>query len=137
MDDKIFTKLAAIPILAIFLGVAILGARIALDWTEELSQIVVGGLLTICAGSIALIALVIGLLIGLGFYKNIRSQQQQPEPPPPAIRMLGGYPVMGYREPQAPQLTDGRDKLGSWSSNGLSTYDVWEEEPAGWQEGRR
>jgi len=74
MDDKLFTKLAAVPILALFLGVAILGARIALDWTEELSQIVVGGLLTICAGSIALIALVIGLLIGLGFYKNIRSQ---------------------------------------------------------------
>jgi len=137
MDDKIFTKLAAIPILAIFLGVAILGARIALDWTEELSQIVIGGLLTICAGSVALIAIIIGLVVGIGFYKSLNRDRQQEQPPLPAIRTLpGGYPVMSYREPMAPQLTDGRDKLGSWSSNGLSSYDVWSD-PEEWQEPAR
>jgi hypothetical protein len=136
MDDKLFTKLAAVPILALFLGVAILGARIALDWTEELSQIVIGGLLTICAGSVALIAIIIGLVVGIGLYKSLNRDRQQEQPPLPAIRTLGGYPVMPYREPSHPQLTDGRDKLGSWSSNGLSSYDVWSD-PEEWQEPAR
>lgn len=139
MDEKLFTKLAAIPILAIFLGVAILAGRIAYDWTPQLSQTVVGGLLTICAGSLSLIAVIIGLLVGIGLYKRISRDRarEMPEAPPASRTIEGyGYPVLPYREPYAPQLMDGRDKLGSWSSNGAASYDVWEDEPA-WQEGGR
>lgn len=136
MDQKngIFAQLAAIPILALFLGVAFLAARIAYDWTPELSQTVVGGVLTICAGAVALVGVIFGLLAGIALYKRLNRSREQPEAVPP-MRTISGYPVLPYREPGAPQLTDGR-QAGSWSSNGPASYDVWEEEPAGWSQDR-
>jgi len=137
MDQKnsIFAQLAAIPILAVFIGVAILAVRIGMDWTPQTTQTVVGGFLTICAGSVALIGVIIGLLVGLALHKRI--SREQPQPAPPAIRTISGYPIMPYREPGVPQLSDGRERLGSWSSNGPASYDVWEEpEPAEWSQAR-
>jgi hypothetical protein len=133
MDNKgIFAQLAAIPILAIFLGVGVLAIRIALDWTQQTTQTLIGGLLVLCGAAI----MPVSILLGLAIFKRLNRDREQPAPPPQAIRMLGGYPVSPYSEPGSPMLTDGSEKLGSWSSNGPASYDVWEEEPA-WREGGR
>jgi len=123
--DSIFTKLAAVPVLALLLGVAVLAIRMALDWTEETTQYVLGGLLTIMGAALGIFALAFGLLAGIAIYRRLQadSQIQREE------QARGAYPLLS-----APPTVEGQP--GSWYSLGPGSYDVWEEEPleAKWRE---
>lgn len=125
--DSIWTKLAAVPILALLLGVSILAIRMAFDWTEETTQYVLGGLLTIMGAALGIFALAFGLLAGIAIYRRLQvdSQLQREE------QARRGYPLL-----PAPPTVEGQP--GSWHSLGPGSYDIWEEEPeeARWRRGQ-
>lgn len=132
MDDRgssIWAKIMAIPIMALFLGVGILAWRIAEDWSPRQTDTLIGGGLAICGAGLAIFAIVMGSLAGMALYRKIR---ERPEQPPGDWRR----PAIGYREPAPPMIE--ASKQGSWASNGLASYDVWEEEPQeAWSQGQQ
>lgn len=136
MDDRKgpISTLLAIPVLAIFLGVGILFARIALDWTPGNTQTVIGGGLAICGAGLAVFALVFGILAGIAVYKRLLLDRDS-RPPAPGQQMER-YQLQPYREP-APPMISAPGQQGSWLSNGPASYDIWQEEPeeAAWRAG--
>lgn len=119
--SNLWAKIMAIPVLAVFLGVAILMARIAYDWSPRQTDSLIGGGLAICGASLAIFAMVTGLIVGIGFYRRLQlDRDQQPG------QWSQQRPSLGYREPAPPMIE--ASKQGSWASNGLASYDLWPEE---------
>lgn len=123
--DGLWARILAVPVLALFLGAGLLFGRIAWDWTAENTQTVIGGGLAICGSSLAVFALIAGLLTGIGLYRKLLDREQRAGAAPPA------YPrrpwIEDYREPGPPLLT-APDKMGSWASSGPNSYDIWPEQ---------
>lgn len=133
MKDGIFSKLAAVPILALFLAVAILMGRIGMDWTPSNTETVIGGLLAICGGGIALFGIILGGIVGVAIYARIRRSGQEEEmgwrslpPMVPPSRTLPGPGQSPYYAPLPPVQGDILDdKQGFWRSSGPGSYDVY------------
>ena len=123
MRDSLLTKLAAVPILAIFLGAAILAGKVALAWTPEDTRLLLGSLIAICGASLAILSIVLGLFLGAAVYRRLAPGQKASE----MALERPAYPSLAYREPQPPLLTSG-DRPGRWLSNGPDSYDLWEDE---------
>lgn len=127
----LWSRILAVPVLALFLGVAILAGRMAYDWSPTLSEQVVGGVLTACGGGIALFGVAAGAIVGLAFYRRYthspgreddfyyRGRPRQIPGAWPSGAGNGSYylPPPRMEEPpvvEAPQ--------GSWSSPGPAVY---------------
>lgn len=142
----LWSRILAVPILALFLAVAILAGRMALDWTPKLSEQVVGGALTACGGGIALFGVAAGGIVGLAFYRRMERGKEEQGPGPGPY-----YPGQGRQLPGArsqyylpPPTVTGAPTVdapqGSWSSPGPAVYrhpadvdyDQEEIEPAQW-----
>lgn len=124
--SNLWAKIMAIPILAVFLGAAILMGRIALDWSPRQTDSLIGGGLAICGASLAIFALVTGLIVGIAFYRRLLLDREHHGPPGYSSQPGTGSPFLPYREPAPPMIE--ASKQGSWASNGLASYDLWPEE---------
>lgn len=131
MDDKrgssLWARIMAIPMLALFLGAAILAGKIGLDWEPRQTDSLIGGGLAICGGGLAIFAVITGLIVGMALYRRILlDREQSRSAPPPGYYSQPGYPSLPYREPAPPMIE--ASKEGSWASNGLASYDIWQEQ---------
>ena len=126
MGDGIFAKLAAIPILALFIGVAILAIQIGTDWSPENTDTLLGGLIAVCGAGLGLFGLVFGAFLGLAFYRRLDRPSDSIEP-----SRLGGRAPRVIDSPYyapLPPYQAGRqleDKSGSFSSRGPESYDIY------------
>jgi hypothetical protein len=123
MGDGIFSRLAAIPILALFIGVAILAAQVGMDWSPQNTDTLLGGLIAVCGAGLGLFGLVFGTFLGLAFYKRL-------ERPSEPSRLGGRAPRVidsPYYAPLPPYQAGRQleDKSGSWSSKGPDSYDIY------------
>ena len=123
----LWSRILAVPILALFLGVAIFAVRVAMDWTPTLSEQLVGGVLTACGGGIALFGVAAGAIVGLAFYRRYVSSHEQEQGPgsyyAPGARQLPRAGSPYYLPPprmEGPPTVDAPQ--GSWSSPGPAVY---------------
>lgn len=92
MDRSCLTTLAAIPVLVLFLGIGILAIRMAIDWTPDQTQLLLGGGITVCGAGVGVFAAVFGLLAGAAFYRRLHRDTQQDQPGWREVPRLPGYP---------------------------------------------
>lgn len=123
MNDKgIFSQLAALPILALFLGVGIMGIAAALTWDKQMTQSLLTAGAAICGGGLAIFAVIFGAFAGLAFYKRATTDTpntpRQPDTIPGQWRTLPG----SSWDTMPPALPD--PDAGSWISGGPASYDL-------------
>lgn len=120
--------------LALLAGVGILAAAIGLTWQpENTNQLVIAGA-AVCGGGFALLALTLGLFVGIGLYRRLTADlhggaQRGPSltlPAPADSPSLPALPGSYYREVLPPMLAD--PEGGEWRTAGPGSYDLWEDD---------
>jgi hypothetical protein len=123
MGDGIFARLAAIPILALFIGIAILAGRVAMDWNPQNTDTLIGGLIAVCGAGLGLFGVVFGALLGLAIYKRLQNPLEH------SGRQGSRSPRMidsPYYAPLPPGRIDRQlEDKGTWSSRGPESYDIY------------
>ena len=110
--------------LGVLTGSALLAGAVALTWQPRHTDSLISTTAAICGGGFVMFALVIGLFVGIAFYRRLDDRRDAMPPPmvyPPA--MTGG----GWQESLPPALPN-PDKAGTWAGGGAQTYDLWEED---------
>ncbi len=117
MNEKgLFSQLAAIPILALFLGIGALGIAAALTWDREMTQAALTAGAAICGGGVAVASILIGAFAGLAFYRRATQPRDLDAPIP------GQWRELPRADDTPPALMDGHG--GSWETPGPAAYDL-------------
>ncbi len=117
MNEKgLFSQLAAIPILVLFLGVGALAVAAALTWTPELTASAMTAGAAICGGGVAVAAVIFGAFAGLAFYKRATQTTDHDAP------INGQWRELPRPDDTPPALVDGH--AGSWETPGPAAYDL-------------
>lgn len=120
-ESNALDALTRIAGLAVLVGVVVLAAAIAaamaLTWDASLTKTVVGGGIAVCGGSAVVVALVVGLFVGLGVYRRMTDR-----PPAPPAYDPGRSLPSPYREETPPQLKNVEE--GEWRRPDASAYDL-------------
>ncbi len=125
---------AALPVLALFGGVGLLAWRIGDSWDARATDTLISGLTASCAGGAVVLALLLGLIVGIPLL--IRLQASQPPPrgwgDAPSYRALPGP---GASWASGPPMLPDKQQQGQWLSSGPASYDLIEvdrDAPEGW-----
>lgn len=128
---EIFAGLVAVPVLAFFGGVGFLAHRIGQTWDSRATEAMIAGLTATCGAGAVILALVLGLIVGIPYASRIwREGQQQTAQHWQALPS----PRSAAWQQQPPQIVDGRrpaigdHEAGQWVSQGAGQYDLWEAE---------
>lgn len=117
MNEKgLFSQLAAIPILALFLGIGALGIAAALTWDREMTQAALTAGAAICGGGVAVASILIGAFAGLALYKRATQTTDHDAP------INGQWRELPRPDDAPPALADGN--AGSWETPGPAAYDL-------------
>lgn len=109
--------------LGLFMGAAVLAGAVALTWQPRHTDSLISVTAAVCGGGFVMFALVIGLVIGIAFFKRLNDGRANE----PAGIYQPAIPGT-WQESQPPALTDA-GKEGAWMGGGPTSYDLWDEEP--------
>ena len=101
-------------------GVAVLSAFVGLSWDREMTRVMVGGLIAVCAGGVVVFALVVGALVGVGVLRRLQRPDDAQHHYIDASPQRG--PWLPYSEPNTPALPMLTDQVGEYRSNGQAGY---------------
>lgn len=120
---EIFAGLVAVPVLVLFGGAGFLAHRIGQTWDSRATEAMIAGLTATCGAGAVILALVLGLIVGIPYANRIWREGQQP--------MAQHWQALPSPRPaawqqQPPQIVD--HEAGQWVSQGAGQYDLWEAE---------
>jgi len=114
----------AVPSLIALAGVGILAYQIGETWDARSTDTLIAGLISVCAGGVVVLALLLGLIVGVPLALRAYERGRQVQEPPP-YRALPPTRRPSWAE-QPPMIED--RSAGSWQSTGQG-YDLWEDAP--------
>lgn len=129
----IFAVIAAVPFVVVFLAAGVAAYNVSQTWDARNTDALISGLVASCGmGGIVIAGLLAGI-IGIPFAMRLMDRWRETD----AVYgrhwttsgMLGptANRPAGYFEPRPPMI-EAKSEQGSWTSSGIDTYDLWEEE---------
>lgn len=123
--------------LAIFVGFGVFAWQVGQSWSHSDTQTLIGGLIAACSGGFVVLALIVGLVVGVPLALRAYSQgadirrrwgDDWDGPGPRALPGPGQATPWIERPPQITQQSG----EGRWLSAGPAQYDLIEPEDDGW-----
>jgi hypothetical protein len=130
--------LVASPFVALLGGVGVLAYNVSQTWDSRNTDALISGLVASCGMGGIVMAGLLAAIVGIPFAMRLMDKWRESDtlwprrsnaspwdterfPTTPSGRFIG------YHEPHPP-LLEAKPETGSWRSNGVHTYDLWEEE---------
>jgi hypothetical protein len=135
--EKWVALVISVPLLAIFGGVGILAFQIGETWEAGDTRALISGFTTACAGGFVVLALVLGLVVGVplalraysaGAWSQRRWDDWSQQVSPPARPAL---PAPRPTWMETPPQVAAREAEGEWRTLGPAAYDLFDEGDAG------
>jgi hypothetical protein len=131
--EKWVALVISVPLLALFGGVGILAFQIGETWQEGDTRALISGLTTACAGGFVVLALLLGLIVGVplalraysaGAWSHRRWDDWSQMSPPYRSALPGPRSSGAWLD--APPQVISRDSAGEWRTPGPAAYDLFE-----------
>lgn len=131
--------IVASPFVALLGGIGVLAYNVSQNWDSRNTDALISGLVASCGMGGIVMAGLLAAIVGIPFAMRLMDKWRESDtmwshhrsgsptwyterfPATPPTRFLG------YQEPHPP-LLEVKPETGSWRSNGVQTYDLWEEE---------
>jgi hypothetical protein len=119
--------------LALFAGVGLFAWQVGQSWSHSDTQTLIGGMIAACSGGFVVLALIVGLVVGVplalrAYSQGAESRRRWDDWEGPGPRSLPGPAQSAPWLSSPPQITQ-QPGEGRWLSAGPAQYDLLEADP--------